>query len=122
MEGDLPNNNNLCVYVAGPITLGDLTMNVRKGMVIGDWLLNNGFSPFIPHLTHFWHLLFPHEIDRWYAYDKQWLGRCDCLIRLPGESKGADAEVEFAKDRGIKVFRNPEQFALYFGIDDCPET
>jgi hypothetical protein len=30
--------------------------------------------------------------------------KCDCLLRLAGESEGADREVAFAKQRGIPVF------------------
>lgn len=30
--------------------------------------------------------------------------RCDAILRLPGESKGADNDVRLAKERGIPVY------------------
>ncbi|GAG05287.1 unnamed protein product, partial [marine sediment metagenome] len=39
----------------------------------------------------------------------RWLEVCDCVLRLPGESAGADLEVERAKELGIPVYLTPEQ-------------
>jgi hypothetical protein len=41
--------------------------------------------------------------------DNEWVLRCDALLRLPGESQGADAEVELAKKHGIPVFYSIEE-------------
>ena len=92
------------VYIAGPYTKGDVVINVREAIITGDVLRSVGFSPFIPHLTHFWHMLKPHGIQYWYDYDMEWLSKCDALIRLPGESTGADAEEARARKLGIPVF------------------
>ncbi len=32
------------------------------------------------------------------------LTKCDAILRLPGESKGADQDVKIAKERGLKIF------------------
>ncbi len=40
------------------------------------------------------------------------LERCDAVLRLEGESKGADNDVRIAKDRGLPVF---------FSVDEIPE-
>jgi len=32
------------------------------------------------------------------------LTKCDAVLRLPGESKGADQDIKIAKERGLKVF------------------
>ncbi len=32
------------------------------------------------------------------------LTKCDAVLRLPGESKGADQDVKIAKERGLKVY------------------
>lgn len=32
------------------------------------------------------------------------LAKCDAILRIPGQSKGADADVELAKQIGLKVF------------------
>lgn len=101
------------VYVAGPYTKGDVVVNVREAIMMGNNLRALGFTPFIPHLTHFWHLVQPHDIDYWYRYDMEWLAKCDVLFRLPGESRGADAEEARARELGIPVCRTiPELRAL----------
>ncbi len=82
------------VYVAGPYSKGDAAINIRNALVAGEQLVSHGLVPYIPHLNHLWHLIYPHEADFWYSYDNHWLGSCDCLLRLPGESKGADREMQ----------------------------
>jgi len=37
------------------------------------------------------------------------LTKCDAVLRLSGESKGADQDVAIAKDLGLKVFFNLEE-------------
>ena len=92
------------IYVAGPYTSGDPVINTRKAIEAGDLLRGMGFVPFIPHLSMFWQFLKPHDTAVWYEYDNAWIERCDGLIRLPGESKGADAEVKMALELGMPVF------------------
>lgn len=100
------------VYVAGPYTKGDVVMNVRAAIEAGDKLRRFDYAPFIPHLTHFWHLVTPHEIDFWYAYDMQWLEKCDCVVRLPGASSGADKEVARARGLDIPVHEVEGEFDM----------
>ena len=45
------------VYVAGPYTLGDVAVNVHEAIHVADLLLGLGFIPYVPQLTHFWHLM-----------------------------------------------------------------
>jgi hypothetical protein len=37
------------------------------------------------------------------------LTKCDAVLRLPGESKGADQDVRIARERGLKVFFSLEE-------------
>jgi hypothetical protein len=92
------------IYVAGPYTKGDVAKNVHKAIEVGNNLRALGHTPFIPHLTHFWHLLIPHEVDYWYVYDIEWLLECDAVFRIEGESNGADTEVETAKINDMPVY------------------
>jgi hypothetical protein len=39
-----------------------------------------------------------------YPVAERLLTKCDAVLRLPGESKGADEDVRIAKERGLKVF------------------
>lgn len=92
------------VYVAAPYRKGDVVINVRKAIDAGETLVHHGFIPFVPHLTHFWHLVHSHDPEYWYSYDNYWLDCCDCLLRLPGESKGADDEMQRMLAQGKLVF------------------
>ena len=92
------------VYVAGPYTFPDKVQNTRTAILAGNALLELGFVPFIPHLSHFWDLLCPQRYSTWLEYDLNWLKQCDAVLRLPGDSKGADEEVSEAILNGIPVF------------------
>jgi hypothetical protein len=92
------------VYIAGPYTKGDVAQNVKNALRLGDYLANIGHVPYVPHLTHFWHLCFPREYQWWLKYDLVWLNHCDCLVRIAGESSGADKEVSHAQNHKIPVF------------------
>jgi len=92
------------VYIAGPLTSsGNVAVNIRKALYIAESLVDAGFLPVIPHLTHFWHFVFPKDYEWWLALDLQWLEVCDFIIRIPGESKGADREMARAKELGLDV-------------------
>ncbi len=107
----------LKVYVAGPYTHGDCAANVANAIAVGDWLARHGFVPFVPHLTHLWHLILPHPVEFWYDYDNEWLPDCNVLLRLDGESVGADAEVKLAQQLGKPVYFGVARFAEVFGIE-----
>jgi len=94
----------LKVHVAGPYTNPDPAQNTRNAIAMGDALFCAGFTPFIPHLTHFWHLQIDHPYEEWLEYDNQWIPCCDAVLRMPGESSGADKEVALALSLGIPVF------------------
>jgi hypothetical protein len=98
------------VYVAGPYTIGDVEKNIERAITAGEKIMMRGDYPFIPHLTHYWHLLYQHSWSYWMEYDMKWLDQCDALVRLPGESVGADKEVETAKRLGLKVFYGMEEY------------
>lgn len=97
------------VYIASPYTKGDVAVNVRRNIEAADRVALIGYVPFAPLLTHFWHLLIPHEYEFWCEHDLAWLERCDCIIRLPGESTGADKEVARAVELGLPVYYSVEE-------------
>lgn len=98
------------IYIASPYTKGDVAVNVRNNIEAADRLAREGFAPFAPLLTHFWHMLFPHPYQFWCDLDMVWLERCDALVRLPGESSGADAEVKRANELGLPVYYSVDAF------------
>lgn len=92
------------VYIAGPYTKGDVVENVRNAVLAGDEVFEAGYFPYIPHLSHLWHTIRLRPWEDWMALDLQWIEACDALIRIPGESKGADMEVVHARKHVIPVF------------------
>lgn len=92
------------IYVAGPYTKGDVAENVYKAFAAANDLADLGFAPFVPHATHFWHMIFQRPYEFWLDLDNQFLPTCHAVLRLPGESNGADKEVALAGRLGIPVF------------------
>lgn len=102
------NDQPIYVYIASPYSKGDVAVNVRNSFLVADELLAHGFCPFPPLYSHFWHFLSPKPYETWLELDKLWVKACDCLLRMPGESSGADGEVELAEANGIPVFYSVE--------------
>lgn len=92
------------VYVAGPYSAPDPVVNTRTAITVGLELIDSGLVvPLIPHLSMLSHLIDPRPIAYWYRYDLDLLDHCAALLRIPGASAGADAEVERAKVLEIPV-------------------
>lgn len=94
----------LRVYVAGPYTLGDVALNVRAAVLAAETLRNAGHFPYVPHLSHYWHTMFPRGYEDWMELGLAYLITCHAMVRLPGESPGSDREVAFARAHGIPVY------------------
>lgn len=94
----------MIVYISAPYTLGDVSVNVKTACLAGDRILELGHIPFIPHLFNLWDSISPKSYDDWMKICKAYVIRCDCLLRLEGISKGADIEVNLAKQYNIPVF------------------
>ena len=99
----------LKVYVAGPYSLGDTQTNVDNAIDVGEQITQMGADPFIPHLSHYRHLRHPHDYQFWIDEDLRWLDVCHALYRMPGDSKGADGEVDYAEAHGIPVFHDLDE-------------
>ncbi len=105
------------VYIASPYTLGDQAKNVKKQMdVFNDLADIQGVAPFAPLLYHFQHLVHPRTELQWMELDLEWVKACDAVLRLPGESKGADQEVEWAIALDIPVFYSIEDLKDHFKL------
>jgi nucleoside 2-deoxyribosyltransferase len=98
------------IYLAGPLTRPCPMHNTHAAVKAADRLLEAGHVPFVPHVTVIWDMISPHHYEEWMSYDFAWITKVDALVRLPGESSGADREVVFAKERGIPVFFGLEEF------------
>lgn len=116
------------VYLASPISVGNLFDNINTAIDCFHRLRREGLAPLCPALSVFaggcW-LDADYEPDAgdsvavvakaarlprgtkhsdWMDVDLPWVSVSDCVLRLPGESRGADEEVAWARARGIPVF------------------
>ena len=120
------------IYIACPISRGDLKHNVDQATAAFLKLAKAGHAPFNPAWSVYakpaevFHLagietpdLRPHVYCRattdgapgmshaeWLAIDFAWVAVSDAVLRLPGESKGADRETAEAERLGIPVFHS----------------
>ena len=101
------------IYVAGPISKGDQIRNCSEAIKVGDHLLKLGLVPFIPHLSIAWHMITPVEYEDFMKWDFAWIDKCDALLRLPGESHGADREVDYVKLQKKPVFHSIKEILDY---------
>lgn len=101
-------SDKVLVYVAGPYTKPDPEQNTEAAMAVAEWIWGLGLFPVLPHLTHFWEQRYHHGYEDWMLLDEALLDRCDAVFRMPGESEGANREVDRAiKLLQIPVFYNP---------------
>jgi hypothetical protein len=92
------------IYVSGPYTKGDPCENTHRAIIAGNAIFDAGHVPFVPHVSHFWHTVTPRPYEDWMKLDLAFLSACDAIVRLPGESSGADREVAEALRLGIPVY------------------
>jgi hypothetical protein len=92
------------LYIAGPYTRPDPVVNAHAAIQVGTIVYEQtDYVPLVPHTTLLWHMVTPRPPDFWYALDIHHMLRCDAIVRLPGESTGADREMEVAIEMGLKV-------------------
>lgn len=111
------------IYIAGPmLTSGNPYQNVRDGIRAGTILMKRGYVPFIPHLTAVWEIAAPEDFtyEDWLSMDFEYIGMADALLRLPGDSRGADREIAEARRLGIPVYYSLD--TLLAGMPPTIET
>lgn len=94
------------VYLACPITAGNRNVNYFQAIEAERELMFAGFAPQNPAhtmtLPFGWQPDVPHTL--WLDCCFPLVERCDAVLRLPGYSVGADAEVQHAVRHGVPVF------------------
>lgn len=108
------------VYIAGPIGQDpkQAKINMHYAIEYAHQLRDRGYSPFVPQLSVVWHKRRPRMYEDWLTMDFDWIEVCDALLRIPGESPGADREVEFARKLGIPVYFSVEALVAQEGRGD----
>ena len=113
-EAEGSERKHLLVYIACPYTIGDVPTNIRNSMDAAERLRRLGCIPVNPllnaqHCTV--HRLTYEEVMQW---DLGLMRRCDVVVRLPGESKGADRECQEAIRLGIPHFLGMDPFLDWY--------
>ena len=98
------------VYVAGPYSR-DPIGGARGAIEAAHALLDAGHQPYVPHLTLLLDLARHRPYEEWLALDLAWLAQCEAVLRLPGDSLGADREVARARELGLTVVERVEDLA-----------
>ena len=101
------------VYIAGPMSGGDRIANLHQGLIAYRELIRRGYAPMCPMLSFFVADVMPQDHSTWLATDLPWVASADAILRLPGESLGAEQEVACAACHGIPIYRS---------LDDFPEV
>ena len=103
------------VYISGPLTSsGNVNENLDRAMHAARALIEAGFAPFCPHLTIHVDPVGEYPHATWMEIELPWVSVADALLRLPGESLGADLEVTRAEEAGIPVFATVAEVAGHF--------
>lgn len=104
-------NNPLKIYIAAPYSAeaeDERLSNTKIAIDSAIELFQKGHYPYVPHLTH-WVDGRVNEVGSkisWEGYmewHRPWLEVCDGLLYL-GSSKGADIELQMAKDLGKMIY------------------
>jgi hypothetical protein len=103
------------VYIASPYTNGSQAENVRQQMMYFKELVLNGYCPFAPLLFHFQEIFSPLPYEKYTELDLEWVRVCDCILRLPGKSLGADDECNFAQRCKLPVFYSLTDLFEHYG-------
>jgi hypothetical protein len=125
------------VYIASPYTKGDMAINVRTSFEMASVIRNYGMMPIAPLRSHFEHMMFPKPVEKWLSEDMYYIDWCDIVLRMDGESFGADFEVYYAVNRNkivcsnvaeavtwaekLKVFTDEQRKNSYEWLDLFPE-
>jgi len=113
------------VYIASPYSNGWMPSNIKLQMTTSDKLLDLGYFPYVPLLSHFLEIYSNRSEHEWLKLDFVFLKKCDAVLRLQNKDKngifvtspGADQEVALAKENGIPVFYSIEELNDYFKSD-----
>ncbi len=106
------------VYISGPLTSsGNERENVAAAIEVTRQLIEAGFAPFCPHLSYQVDPVGEYPHDTWMEVDLPWVAVSAAMLRLPGESLGAEIEERYAATVGIPVFRSISDLVGHFAAE-----
>lgn len=110
------------VYIAGPYSgPPGPEENTRRALVAAEQFRRLGHLVFCPHsMFGEWDRQHPGPWQQWIDQCLGWIrgGGFHVLVRLPGDSPGADLEETLARDLGIDVLSFDPSWAKLHGGDE----
>ncbi len=92
------------IYISGPITNGNRNLSFYQAAEAQLRLMKTGdYACYNPMLSMAMFANNELSWEEWLECDESWIRVSDLVLRLPGESKGADREVTYAKTIGVSV-------------------
>lgn len=101
------------VYIAGPMSKGDRLGNMAQALAAFAELTRAGYAPLCPQFSFFVDGLYQFSHSEWLAVDLPWVAASNAVLRLPGDSVGADRETELAEALRIPVFTSMDAIKQY---------
>jgi nucleoside 2-deoxyribosyltransferase len=91
--------------------------NISRVHAMALALARLGYGFFAPHVHSAHNEVIAPDVPAayWYELDLHFLHACDAVLRLPGDSRGADAECREAAKSGIPVYDTLETL-----VAECP--
>lgn len=104
------------IFISSPYTLGNQLDNVQRQVEAAHTLMDYGYAPIAPLLSHYLEQWRSRPWEEWIEVDLMLLSRCDAVLRLEGESQGADLEVAEARRLNIPVYFSIESLTQNGGV------
>ena len=105
------------VYIAGPITNGGAAYNwraIRLAVQAAFDLEKLGYATHCPQMFVGFAEALNIPWESWVESGKAWVAVSDAVLRIPGESKGADEECNTARIEMIPVFDSVEELDAHY--------
>lgn len=108
--------NRVRVYIAGPMTNGSGRFfnmaKINEAIKVYFTLIKLGFVPHCPQLTVFGEFMSPNDVsyEQWLELDRCYIDDTDVVLRIEGDSKGADRECEYARHYGKPIIYGLDSF------------
>jgi hypothetical protein len=103
------------IYCSGPLSHSDPEVEKQRAVDIikaGAEVYKRGHVPIVPHFSIFTHTHIDLEYRDWLSIDLKWIEKCDALLYLNkngDRSVGCFAEIGFAHERGMAIYRSLDQ-------------
>lgn len=98
------------IYLAGPMALGNMADNIGRAWEAAERLRDAGFTPITPQDNFFGSIVGKRRSHaEWLDIDEPLVHVSVAVLRLPGESKGADKETKWANAARIPVYEDVER-------------